>query len=206
MPKTLLSRSLKRYVSILSGTGSSVALLLGLGACSGEVDTPAASGGSAGAGLGGSATAGSAGVPAATAGTASGGAAGSSGSGGAGGAAGSAAGSGGSAPQPTFEGVKTMIQGSCFGGLCHDLTEHPLKLKLDDALYTTLTTYSTKHCGPLVKIGSPQESALVKLLKGPCGETERMPYGKCVQDGDEGCVSPEVIAAIEQWIMSGAPR
>lgn len=202
MPKTLLSRSLKRYVSIVSGTGSSVALLLSLGACSGEVEPPAATGGSAGAGLGGTATAGSAGAPAATAGTASGGAAGSSSSGGAGGAAGS----GGSAPQPTFEGVKTMIQASCFGGLCHDLAEHKLKLKIDDALYTTLTTYSTKNCGPLVKVGNPQESALIRLLKGPCGETERMPYGKCFQDGDEGCVSPETIAALEQWVMAGAPK
>lgn len=203
MPKTLLSRSCKRYSSILTGTGSSLALLAALVACSSEVETPAASGGMAGTGT--TVAGASAGVPAATAGTASGGAAGSSsGAGGVG--VGGGAGSGGSAPQPTFEGVKTMIQGSCFGGLCHDLAEHPLKLKIDDALYTTLTTYSTKHCGPLVKVGSPQESALIKLLKGPCGETERMPYGKCLQDGDEGCVSPQTIAALEQWIMSGAPK
>jgi hypothetical protein len=199
MPLTLLSSSSKRCVSILAGTGSGLALLLTLGACSSEVETPAAGGGTAGTSM---AVAGaSAGVPTATAGTTSGGT-GGSGSGGGGGAAGS----GGGAPQPTFEGVKAMIQGSCFGGLCHDLAEHPLKLKLDDALYTTLTTYSTKHCGPLVKVGSPQESALVKLLKGPCGETERMPYGKCNQDGDEGCVSPATIAALEQWITSGAPK
>ena len=38
--------------------------------------------------------------------------------------------------------------------------------------------------------GSPQDSALVKLLKGPCGETERMPYNKCFEDTDEGCVRP----------------
>jgi hypothetical protein len=198
MPKTLLSRALERYVSIAAGTGSSLAFLLALGACSSEVETPAASGGTAGT----SATvAGASGVPAATAGTTSGGT-GGSGSGGGGGAAGS----GGGAPQPTFEGVKAMIQASCFGGLCHDLAEHKLKLKLDDALYTTLTTYSTKNCGALVKVGSPQESALIKLLKGPCGETERMPYGKCFQDGDEGCVSPATIAALEQWITSGAPK
>jgi hypothetical protein len=201
MPLTLLSSSSKRCVSILAGTGSGLALLLALGACSSEVETPSASGGMAGTGT--TVAGASAGVPAATAGTTSG--AGGSSSGGGGGAAGSA-GSGGSAPQPTFEGVKIMIQGSCFGGLCHDLAEHKLKLKLDDALYTTLTTYSTKNCGPLVKIGSPQESALIKLLKGPCGETERMPYGKCFQDGDEGCVSPATIAALEQWVMSGAPK
>lgn len=204
MPKTLLSRSCKRHSSILTGTGSSLALLAALVACSSEVETPAASGGMAGTGT--TVAGASAGVPAATAGTASGGAAGGTSSGAGGVGVGGGAGSGGSAPQPTFEGVKTMIQGSCFGGLCHDLAEHPLKLKIDDALYTTLTTYSTKHCGPLVKVGSPQESALIKLLKGPCGETERMPYGKCLQDGDEGCVSPQTIAALEQWIMSGAPK
>ncbi|HEX2873864.1 MAG TPA: hypothetical protein VHP33_21560 [Polyangiaceae bacterium] len=204
MRKTLLSRSLEHCLSIAAGTGSSLALLLNLGACSGETDTPAASGGMAGTST--SVAGASAGVPAAMAGTASGGAAGSSSSGAGGVGVGGGAGSGGGAPQPTFEGVKTMIQGSCFGGLCHDLAEHPLKLKIDDALYTTLTTYSTEHCGPLVKVGSPQESALIKLLKGPCGETERMPYGKCLQDGDEGCVSPETIAALEQWIMSGAPK
>lgn len=200
MPKTLLARSLERCGSIVAGTGSSLALLLGLSACSGETDTPAATGGSAGAAFGGSGTAGSAGT-AAFAGTGSGGLAGGGGS-----ATAGSGGSGGGAIEPTFNMVKGMIQSSCFGGLCHDLAEHPLKLKLDDALYTTLTTYSTKHCGPLVKVGSPQESALVKLLKGPCGETERMPYGKCNQDGDEGCVSPEIIAALEQWIMSGAPK
>ncbi len=199
MPKTLLSRALNRYGSLLAGTGSSLALLAALAACSSEAETPAGSAGTAGSSA--TVAGASAGVPAATAGTTFGGTGGSSSGGG-----GGAAGSGGSAPQPTFEGVKTMIQSSCFGGLCHDLAEHPLKLKLDDALYTTLTTYSTKHCGPLVKVGSPQESALVKLLKGPCGETERMPYGKCNQDGDEGCVSPETIAALEQWITSGAPK
>jgi hypothetical protein len=205
MPLTLLSSSSKRCVSILVGTGSGLALLVALGACSSDVETPAASGGSAGAAA--TVAGASAGVPAA-AGTTSAGTGGSS-SGGGGGAAGSgggAAGSGDGTPQPTFEGVKAMIQASCFGGLCHDLAEHPLKLKIDDALYTTLTTYSTEHCGPLVKVGSPQESALVKLLKGPCGETERMPYGKCNQDGDEGCVSPAAIAALEQWITSGAPK
>jgi hypothetical protein len=204
MPQTLLSRSFERSGVILAGTGSSIALLVALGACSSEVETPAASGGTAGTSA--SVAGASAGVPAATAGTASGGAAGSGSSGAGGVSVGGGAGSGGSAPQPTFEGVKSMIQASCFGGLCHDLAEHKLKLKLDDALYTTLTTYSTKNCGPLVKVGSPQESALIKLLKGPCGETERMPYGKCFQDGDEGCVSPEIIAALEQWIMSGAPK
>jgi hypothetical protein len=202
MPKTLLSRSLERYASIAAGTGSSLALLLSLGACSGETDTPAAAAGSAGTGLGGSGTAGSGGSSTALAGTSTGGSA-VGGSGGTG-TAGSAA--GGGALEPTFAMVKGMIQSSCFGGLCHDLAEHPLQLKIDDKLYATLTTFQTETCGPLVKVGSPAESALVKLLKGPCGEIDRMPYGKCNQDGDEGCVSPATIAALEQWITQGAPQ
>ena len=119
---------------------------------------------------------------------------------------GSGAGGNGGAIDPSFNGFKSLIPTSCFGGLCHDLPEHPLQLKLDDQLYTTLTTHVTKECGPLITKGSPQQSALVKLLKGPCGKTDRMPYGKCISDGDEGCVSPENIAAIEQWITQGAPQ
>jgi hypothetical protein len=141
-------------------------------------------GGGGGAGLGGSS------------GTSTGGAAAGSSNGG---------GAGGGAIEPTFSMIKGLIQTSCFGSVCHDLSEHTLPLKVDDKLYTTLTTHMTKNCGPVVKPGSPQDSALVKLLKGPCGETDRMPYGKCNQDGDEGCISPEIIAAIEKWIANGAP-
>jgi hypothetical protein len=32
-----------------------------------------------------------------------------------------------------------------------------------------------------------------------------MPFGKCFADGDEGCISPENIAALEKWIANGAP-
>jgi len=159
---------------------------------------------------GSSATAGSASAGSATGGTAAGGAGpggsaagGASGSGVGGGAAGTASSAGGATA--SFGTLKNIIQMSCFGGLCHDLPEHPLKLKLDDQLYTTLTTHMTKNCGPLLKPGSPQDSALVKLLKGPCGETARMPLDKCSQDGDEACVSPANIALIEQWIANGAP-
>lgn len=154
------------------------------------------------ANMGGSAT--TAGT-AASGGSALGGSAagGSAGSGVGGSAAGTASSGGATASFSTLKGV---IQMSCFGGICHDLPEHPLQLKLDEKLYTTLTTHMTKHCGPLVKPGSPQDSALVKLLKGPCGETARMPLDKCSQDGDEACVTPANIALIEQWIASGAPQ
>lgn len=141
----------------------------------------------------------------ATGGSVSGGsAAGGSAGSGVGGSAGGTASSGGATA--SFGTLKGVLQMSCFGGICHDLPEHPLQLKLDEKLYTTLTTHMTKHCGPLVKPGSPQDSALVKLLKGPCGETARMPLDKCSQDGDEACVSAANIALIEQWIASGAPQ
>src|SRR6188768_878360 len=118
--------------------------------------------------------------------------------GGGGASAGGAGGAGGATA--SFGTLKNIIQMSCFGGLCHDLPEHPLQLKLDDKLYTTLTTYVTENCGPLLKPGSPQDSAIVKLLKGPCGETPRMPLDKCSQDGDEACVTSANIALLEQWI------
>lgn len=150
---------------------------------------------------------------ASSAGATAGGSAGAAGSsattGGSAGVAGSSASSatgGGSGVQASFATLKGVIQISCFGAVCHDLPEHPLQLKLDDKLYGTLTTYMTKHCGPVLTPGSPQDSALVKLLKGPCNGTDRMPYGKCFADGDEGCVTPEYIAAIEKWIANGAPQ
>jgi hypothetical protein len=159
------------------------------GQSSGGYASSAGAAGSSAVGSGGAAGLGG------SSGTSTGGAAGSSSGGGA----------GGGAIEPTFGMIKGLIQTSCFGGVCHDLSEHTLPLTVDDKLYTTLTTHMTKHCGPVVKPGSPQDSALVKLLKGPCGETDRMPYGKCNQDGDEGCISPEIIAAIEKWIANGAP-
>lgn len=184
----------------LAGSLSALAVLavLGTGAagCGGNDGVIPAAGGSSGAATGG--VGGSAGGLISAAGATFGG----SGSGG--GAAGST-GSGGGAIEPTFAMLKGVIQTSCFGGVCHDLPEHPFRLVLDDKLYATLTTHVTETCGPVVKPGSPQDSALVKLLKGPCGETERMPYNKCFEDTDEGCVRPEYIAAIEQWIAKGAP-
>jgi hypothetical protein len=196
--------------SLLAAPALVVAVLL-LANCGGEnlPDTPSGGGaatagsspGSASsAGAAGSSAVGGAGAAAlgGTSGTSTGGAGGSSGGGG-------ASGAGGGAIEPTFGMIKGLIQTSCFGGVCHDLSEHTLPLTVDDKLYTTLTTHMTKHCGPVVKPGSPQDSALVKLLKGPCGETDRMPYGKCNQDGDEGCISPDIIAAIEKWIANGAP-
>lgn len=179
----------------------------GAGGCSAETEPGTSSGGSGGAGglSGGAGGAGGASGSVSSAGVGGGGMAGSGG--GAAGVAGGggSGGSGGAGLAPTFATVKSIIQMSCFGGLCHDLPENPLQLKVDDKLYTTLTTHMTETCGIVVKPGMPQDSALVKLLKGPCNGTDRMPFNMCFNDGDEGCVSPEEIAAIEQWIASGAP-
>jgi hypothetical protein len=179
-----------------------IALAFGIGfaGCAGNDGVTPAGGGTSGFGTAGTAGGGGA---AGSAGASPGGAAMVGGSAGLGGASG---GSGGAGIEPTFAMLKDVIKMSCFGGVCHDLPEHPFKLILDDKLYATLTTHMTKTCGPVVKPGSPQDSALVKLLKGPCGETERMPLNKCVEDTDEGCVRPEYIAAIEQWIAKGAPQ
>lgn len=179
------------------------ALSVALG-CSASNETPTSVGGAGGvasaAGLSGGGAAGTAQAQAGVGGVVAGAGAASGGSSG---SAGSAV--GGEVPA-TFATIKSLIPTSCFGGVCHDLPEHPLNLKVDDKLYATLTTHVTETCGPLVKAGSPQDSALVKLLKGPCNGTDRMPMGKCFADGDEGCVPPAYVAAIEQWIAKGAPQ
>ena len=200
---TLLPAKIPQILqSNLAGPGSALAILAlvaGLAGCAGNDGVTPAAGGTSALGTAGTGGSGSLGGSAgATLGGSAGLGGGSSGSGGNGG-------SGGGAIEPTFAMVKDVIKTSCFGGVCHDLPEHPFHLMLDDKLYTTLTTHMTKTCGPVVKPGSPQDSALVKLLKGPCGGTDRMPYNKCVEDADEGCVRPEYIAALEQWIAKGAP-
>jgi hypothetical protein len=114
---------------------------------------------------------------------------------------------GGGAVPATFATVKFIImQSACFGAGCHNDDQNPLNLRLDDQLYTRLTTRISANCGniPIVNPGKPQESALVKILKGPCGPTVRMPLG-CVDDLDTACIPTDYIAAITQWIASGAP-
>lgn len=109
----------------------------------------------------------------------------------------------------SFATVKGIIMKSCFGNGCHGQEGNPLQMKLDDTLYTTLTTHMTMNCGMLVNKASPADSALVKLLKGSCNGTERMPFGTCF-DGDTpednaGCVPTADVNAIQAWIAAGAP-
>jgi hypothetical protein len=198
MPKLRCSSFAAKAAAILS-------LLAG---CAGGVDPgPASSGGSAGSG-----GLGSGGQNTAGAGGGSSGGTGGESTGGVGGAGSSAGGSGGSNIPATLDTLKFVLQGTnppCVASDCHGSgTHHPLTLAVNDQLYTTLTTHVSMRCGsiPLVTPGNPQQSALVAILKGPCGETPRMPNG-CIEDEfGNTCVPDEYIAAIEQWVANGAPQ
>jgi hypothetical protein len=217
MPKLRCSSFAAKAAAILS-------LLAG---CAGGVDPgPASSGGSAGsgglgsggqntAGVGGGSSGGAGSGGQSSGGFSGGGSSGGTGgesTGGVGGAGSSAGGSGGSNIPATFDTLKFVLQGTnppCVASDCHGSgTHHPLTLAVNDQLYTTLTTHVSMRCGsiPLVTPGNPQQSALVAILKGPCGETPRMPNG-CIEDEfGNTCVPDEYIAAIEQWVANGAPQ
>lgn len=165
----------------------------------------AGSGGLAAAGLGGSSLGGVAGAVA--------GAGGIAGAGGvaAGGAAGvSSAGSNAEPSQveASFATVRqVVVQAHCADASCHNGEVKP-RLQDDATLHATLTSHISEACGniPVVTPGNPQQSALIKLLKGPCGELPRMPNG-CVSEPVEEytCLPPDYIDALERWVAAGAP-
>lgn len=123
-------------------------------------------------------------------------------------------------PPATFATVKVAFSGnipnygavtSCVSAPCHGLggqapppPEKPLILQDDANLYMNMMTYVAHQCGdmPLVTPGKPDQSALVKILSGPCGNVVRMPYD-CM---DEQCMPAEYLAAITQWILNCAPQ
>jgi hypothetical protein len=121
---------------------------------------------------------------------------------------------GGSAIPPTFETVKTVLRGGgavmpCSSAACHAVGSmappvNPLVLQNNADLYANMTSYVSKACGnmKLVNPGKPNESALIKILTGPCGMTPRMPYG-CSTDA---CIPDAYVAALSQWIASCAPE
>jgi hypothetical protein len=92
----------------------------------------------------------------------------------------------------------------------------PLRLVEDEALYTELTTHISVKCGNLkvVEPGDPASSAIIKVLQEGCGDLlmegesplPRMPYGCEETEWENTCVADEHIAAIEQWILDGAPQ
>ncbi|XXX75931.1 hypothetical protein WMF30_50605 [Sorangium sp. So ce134] len=102
--------------------------------------------------------------------------------------------------------MKFVIENvTCFGAGCHNDDMNPLDLRVDEELHARLTSHVSRNCGnlPIVNPGNPQESALIKILTGPCGTTPRMPP-ECVNDGDAKCVPDDYIQAITQWIADGA--
>ena len=114
----------------------------------------------------------------------------------------------GSTVPATFDTVQLVItQAPCSGAGCHNDDQNPLDLQVDDELYARLTSHMSENCGniPVVNPGKPEQSALVKILKGPCSPTPRMPIG-CVDDEGATCVPDEYITAISQWIAMGAPQ
>lgn len=188
--------------SVLSGCSSDAPS----GGTAGSSPGGASSGGKAGS-SGGSVSGGGAGAGGAGGSAGSISVAGSAGAGTAG--AGTAGAAGGSSIPATFATVKGIISMSCFGNGCHGQEGNPLQLTVtDDAkLYMTLLTHMTATCGAMVNKANPAESAIVKLLKGPCNGTDRMPFQMCFEgDTDYPCVSPDNIAAIQAWIAKGAPQ
>jgi hypothetical protein len=116
-----------------------------------------------------------------------------------------------SAPIPaTWDTVKLVLSGTrppCSG--CHGMGDGGFRITLnnDSQLFKSLTTTVVKDCGnnPVVTPGDPSKSALLEIIQGDCSmKTPRMPPG-CV-DGDAGCVPPDYVAAVSQWISDGAPR
>ena len=112
-------------------------------------------------------------------------------------------------PAPTFDTLKAVIESTnvgCNGADCHFGSKtNALELKIDAGLHMRLlNTVSTKCMNlPVVTPCKPDQSALVRLLKGTCGTAPRMPYD-CDEALDE-CVPIDYITAIEQWVANGAP-
>jgi hypothetical protein len=126
-----------------------------------------------------------------------------------GGTSGGAAGTGAPGVEASFATVRqVVVQAHCADASCHNGEVKP-RLQDDATLHATLTTHVSKACGniPVVTPGNPEQSALVKLIKGPCGELPRMPNG-CVSTPIEEytCLPPDYIDAIERWVKNGAPQ
>lgn len=116
----------------------------------------------------------------------------------------------------SLETVKLVFGGggpimSCAAAPCHGVggaapPSHPLELPPNDdrQLLSNLQSYVSEACGKrrLVVPGNPEESALLSILRGPCGATPRMPYGCSDETGD--CIPDDYIEAISLWILSGA--
>lgn len=128
-------------------------------------------------------------------------------------------GAGGAEPSgipPTFETFKLIIQEyQCIGSDCHGGNEfNPLNLVRDDGLYERITTFVSTKCEdlPFIDPGNPEGSALMRVITGPCGNLMQavpgapvMPPG-CTPGEGGGCIPPEHVAPVEEWIRLGAPE
>lgn len=115
---------------------------------------------------------------------------------------------------PTFATVKLVLGGGgaimpCASAPCHAAggmapPANPLSLQDTAQLYETMTSYVAHECGDmrLVNPGKPDESALITILKGPCGAVPRMPY-MCSGDA---CIPDDYVAALSRWIANCAPE
>jgi hypothetical protein len=166
------------------------------------------SGGTTGGANSNSGAGGASGKPGAGAGGTSGGNTTGGSGGGGGNTTGGSGGGGGLLYPATFETVKAILQSNygCSGADCHGGNDHNVSLLVNAQLYTTLTTFISKcESLPLVTPGMPAQSALLKILKGPCGAIRQMPDG-CTGGDFGNCLKPEEIAPVEQWILMGAPQ
>jgi hypothetical protein len=181
------------------------------GSATGGVSIGGISNGGSGGTGGGSSNSGAGGAGgkfSATGGTSAGNTTGGSGGTSGGNATGGSGGGGGLMYPPTFETVKAILQSNygCSGADCHGGNDHNVSLLVNSQLYTTLTTFISKcESLPLVTPGMPAQSALLKILKGPCGPIRQMPDG-CTGGEFGNCLKPEEIAPVEQWILMGAPQ
>lgn len=122
---------------------------------------------------------------------------------------GGAGGEPGSGIDPSLDTLRLVIMSlGCNGADCHGGNEfNPLDLQLNDELYTNLTESVSDGCEglPIVDPGNPDGSALIRILRGPCGSIPQMPAG-CTPGEGGGCVPDDYIDAIEEWVALGAPE
>ena len=128
--------------------------------------------------------------------------------------AGSSAGGSDTTTEPaTWDTIKLVLTGThppCNSSICHGgngKVSLGFPVGNDDQLYSVLTQFVSKACDNMVLVvpGHPEQSALVKVIKGPCStDVPRMPNGCTEADGN--CVPDDYIAAVEQWIADGANR
>lgn len=111
-------------------------------------------------------------------------------------------------PGPNFETVRLMFEAAgCSGSSCHFGGRNHFQMgKAPDELYKYLMSFKTLECGKLIDTANPAESAIVKYLRGPCGDIERMPSFKCFDGTEEYCIPEYYIQLIQDWIAKGAPR